>query len=107
MSKKHRVSARRQVIDNAINQTREIIISTELDLKYLNIILESDSHLMSDEQKAMFDQEAKFLESSIKSHIKKLEFYKNEKKMLLAKDAMRNYDSYPATISMNNLEEVK
>ncbi|MGL5712540.1 MAG: hypothetical protein ACRCX2_05935 [Paraclostridium sp.] len=104
---KRRVSARRKVLDDCVNSTRELIIHTELDLKYLRGVLEKDGNLMSEEQLAMFKQEERHLETMIKSHIKKLEFYKGEKEELIAKNAMKNYEKYPSKISMDELEEVK
>lgn len=102
-NKNHRVlSAREEVIADSISAIRKRIIQIQLESEFATKFLAEHSDLGNEETRNSLMESIELMKKEEIAMIAKLNFYKEKRMELYAKKAMKEYDRFPQTITLDN-----
>ncbi len=102
-----KMTAKEEVIADSIEAIRKRIIQIQLESEFANKFIAENPAIGTEEAKNQLLQSIDMMKKEEVALIAKLNFYKEKRTELSAKKAMKGYDKFPRTISMDNMVEVK
>lgn len=105
--KAKRKDAKEEVIYDVITNTRKQVIFLQLEVKFNKEYLEKNTDELTPEMIEKMNISIHNMEVEIEFLLSKLRFYKKERDMMIEKKIMKDYEKFPKTISMSQLQEVE
>lgn len=102
-----KMSAKEEVIIDSIEAIRKRIIQIQLETEFAEkFIMENPSSAIG-EAADRLNESIELMKKEEIALIAKLNFYKEKRTELSAKKAMKGYNRFPKTISMDNMVEIE
>ena len=101
-----KMTAKEEVIADSIEAIRKRIIQIQLECEFANKFIAENPEIGSQEAKDSLLQNIDVMRKEEIALLAKLNFYKEKRTEVSAKKAMKGYDKFPKTLSIDNMVEI-